>query len=94
MSARHAAGERPRQIADALGRDFSRVQRVIRQRGGVHPRRRERAVANLLLAEWERISHGLVAGESLRTIAAAIDPFSREVDGGSRWPGHLSPTGP
>lgn len=81
--ARYAAGESSRHIAVALGRDFSSVQRVLREHGGVRPRPRARAVAHLALAERERISRGLVAGESLRAIAAALgrapSTISREI---------------
>jgi IS30 family transposase len=85
---RVAAGERPRDVADALGRAVGTIHTVVRQEGGPPPRRVLRSALRLSLAEREEISRGLRAGESVRAIAALLNrapsTVSREVaaDGG------------
>lgn len=80
---RIAAGERPRVVADALGRAVGTIGTIVRQEGGPLPRRAPRSPLRLSLAEREEISRGLRAGESLRAIAARLarapSTLSREV---------------
>ena len=80
---RIAAGERPRQVAAALGRSRPTVFRVLRQAGGIAPRPASRSALRLSLAEREEISRGLRAHESLRVIAGRLgrapSTISREV---------------
>ena len=89
---RHAAGERPRDIASALGRARWTIHRVVRQEGGPLPRRALRSPLRLSLAEREEISRGTRAGESLRTIAARLgrapSTICREVVSGGGRPGY------
>jgi IS30 family transposase len=87
---RAAAGERSADIAVAVGRVIRTVQRVLHQAGGVAPRPTYRSSLRLALAEREEISRGLLARESLRTIARRLDrapsTIAREVarNGGPR----------
>jgi IS30 family transposase len=87
---RAAGGERPADVAIAVGRTIWSVHRVLRQSGGVPPRPTSRSALRLTLAEREEISRGLLASESLRTIARRLDrapsTIAREVarNGGRR----------
>src|ERR1035437_8633290 len=87
---RAADGERSADIAIAVGRVIRTVQKVLRQSGGVRPRPTRRSALRLSLAEREEISRGLLARESVRTIARRLDrapsTISREVarNGGPR----------
>ena len=80
---RRAAGERAREVATALGRSRTCIDRVVRQAGGIAPRVVARSNLRLSLGEREEISRGLRARESLRTIAARVgrapSTISREV---------------
>jgi IS30 family transposase len=80
---RALAGERMADVAVALGRARSTVDAVVFEAGGVPPRRVLRSELRLSLAEREEISRGLIAGSSLRTIAAGLgrapSTVSREV---------------
>ena len=73
----------PWQIAERLGRSVSGVQYVIAQRAGVAPHEATCSGRYLSLQDREEISRGLVANESLRTIAARlgrpVSTVSREV---------------
>ena len=77
------AGERMAEVAVAMGRAKSTVIAVVFDAGGVPPRRVRRSELRLSLAEREEISRGLMAGRSLRTIAAGLgrapSTVSREV---------------
>lgn len=77
------SGEQARDIAAALRRHPRTVLRLIREEGGVPPLRVRRSALRLALAEREEISRGLLAGQSLRAIAARLDrapsTVSREV---------------
>jgi IS30 family transposase len=79
------SGERPKDVAAALGRSASTIHAVVRQAGGLPPRRVHRSGIRLSLEEREEISRGLRAGESLRTIGARLgrapSTISREVAG-------------
>ncbi len=77
------AGERMADVALALGRARSTVIAVVFEAGGVPPRRVHRSALRLSLGEREEISRGLIAGRSLRAIAAGLgrapSTVSREV---------------
>jgi transposase, IS30 family len=82
---RVAAGERVDDVAVAFGRGRRHVFWLVARSGGLRPRRRPRPPLRLSLAEREEISRGLLAGRSLRTIAAGLgrapSTVSREVAG-------------
>lgn len=100
---RAAAGDRLSDVAVAVSRTIWSVHRVLRQAGGVPPRPPRRSALRLILAEREEISRGLLARESLRTIARRLDrspsTIAREVarNGGLRpyraWRAERSATG-
>ena len=83
-------GESLSAIARHLGRYHSAVQGALARTGGIRPPERRRSRLALTIAEREEISRGLVAGLSLRAIAAQLNrapsTISREVDrnGGRR----------
>lgn len=84
-------GESLSAISRALRVSRPTVARVLRDGGGMPERARSRSIRALSLAEREEISRGLVAGESLRAIAARLgrspSTVSREVarNGGRQW---------
>ena len=78
------AGYSAREIGMTVGRRSSgSVYRLVRNRGGIPPRLRQRAARALQLEEREEISRGLAAGESLRAIATRLgrapSTISREI---------------
>jgi transposase, IS30 family len=79
------AGARRRDVAAALGRAPSTINAVVRQAGGVPPRRTFRSTVRLSLEEREEISRGLTSGQSLRLIGARLgragSTIAREVAG-------------
>jgi len=83
-------GESLNAIARDLGRGHSAVQGVLAPTGGIRPPPRCRSQRALSLAEREEISRGVVAGQSLRWIAASLNrapsTVSREINrnGGRR----------
>ena len=83
-------GESLNAIARDLGRSHSTVQGLLARTGGIRPAQRTRSRRALSMAEREEISRGVVAGYSLRFIAAALDrspsTVSREINrnGGRR----------
>jgi IS30 family transposase len=83
-------GESLNSIARDLGRGHSAVQGVLARTGGIRPPPRCRSQRALSLAEREEISRGVVAGHSLRFIAARLNrapsTVSREIkrNGGRR----------
>ena len=87
---RIAAGESYAVAAAAVGCSKMAIQRLLRQTGGLPPRLTSRSTLRLSVAEREEISRGLLAGESLRRMAAALgrapSTISREVvrNGGRR----------
>ncbi|MEA2026287.1 MAG: IS30 family transposase [Chloroflexota bacterium] len=87
---RWKAGESTDDIARALGRSRSQIERLRAEDRGYGPARRTRAPRVLSFAEREEVSRGLAEGVSLRTIAArtgrAPSTISREVarNGGRR----------
>jgi IS30 family transposase len=76
-------GETFAAAAAAVGCSTKSIQRFLALTGGVKRRVRERSALRLSLAEREELSRGLVAGESLRTIATRLgrapSTISREV---------------
>ena len=87
---RFAAGELPYTISKDLGRFPFAVHQMLSLTGGVRPPRPTRSPRALSADEREEISRGLVAGESLRSIAGRLgrapSTISREIarNGGSR----------
>src|SRR5258708_25380581 len=59
-------------IGRVFGKPSSCIFNHIRPSGGIKPPPRRRSPRVLSLAEREEISRGLVAGRSLRSIAAAL----------------------
>jgi len=83
-------GESLNAIARHFGRSHSSIQGILSRTGGIRPPQRQRSQRALTLAEREEISRGVVAGLSLRSIAALLgrapSTVSREVkrNGGRR----------
>ena len=83
-------GESLNSIARHFGRSHSSVRGVLSRTGGIRPPHRRRSRRALMLSEREEISRGVVAGHSLRTIAASLSrapsTVSREINrnGGRR----------
>jgi IS30 family transposase len=69
---RWQAGDSLHEIARLFDRGHSSIQGVLSETGGIRPRPRSRSLLALTLAEREEISRGLVAGQSLRLIAASL----------------------
>ena len=71
------------QIAKLFDRAHTSVQGILSASGGIRPADRHRAEVALSLAEREEISRSVVAGRSIRTIAAllgrAASTVSREI---------------
>jgi len=65
-------GESLHAIAQLFDRGHSSVQRILAETGGIRPAERKRSRLALTLAEREEISRGIVAGHSIRAIAALI----------------------
>ncbi len=87
---RWKAGESISDIARALEKPPGSIHGVLKATGGIAPPQRCRTRWALTLAEREEISRGLVAGESMRAVAARLgrsaSTVSREVNrhGGRR----------
>ena len=83
-------GESLHSIARLFGRHHSAIQGILSRTGGMRPPQRRRSRRALTLAEREEISRGVVAGQSLRWIAASLgraaSTLSREIkrNGGRR----------
>jgi IS30 family transposase len=83
-------GESLNSIARLFDRHHSAIQGVLARNGGIRPAQRRRSSRSLRLDEREEISRGLVADQSLRSIAACVgrapSTVSREVarNGGRR----------
>ena len=83
-------GESLNSIARHFGCGHSSIQRIFARTGGIRPAPRQRSRRALSLAEREEISRGVVAGLSLRSIAASLNrapsTVSREINhnGGRR----------
>ena len=87
---RWQAGDSLHDIARLFNRGHSSIQGVLSETGGIRPRPRRRSRLALTLAEREEISRGMVAGQSLRSIAVSLrrapSTISREINrnGGRR----------
>lgn len=83
MWERWQKGESLQQIAQLFDRNYSSIQRILAESGGIRPAQRCRAKLALTLAEREEISRGLVAKHSLRSIAMRLgrapSTISREI---------------
>ncbi len=70
-------------IARLFDRYHSLIHRIVVESGGIRPAERRRSREALTLIEREEISRGVVAGKSIRTIAAALgrapSTISREI---------------
>ena len=83
-------GESLHSIARLFGRHHSAIQGILSRTGGIRPPQRRRSQRALTLAEREEISRGVIAGQSLRSIAASLgrapSTVSRELNrnGGRR----------
>ena len=74
MWERWQRGESLRQIASLLfDRHHSSVREIFVDSGGIRPAQRRRSPRALSLSEREEISRGLVAGRSIRSIAASLN---------------------
>ena len=83
-------GESLHAIARSFDRHHTSVRGILAATGGVRPRERRRSRHVLTLVEREQISRGIVAGDSIRSIAASLgrapSTISREIkrNGGCR----------
>jgi IS30 family transposase len=83
-------GETFHSIARLFDRYHSSVRRILAATGGIRPYERRRSDRVLSLAEREKISCGIVAGHSARSIAKSLgraaSTVSREINrNGGRW---------
>jgi len=83
-------GDSLHDIARLFDRSHSSIRGILARSGGIRPPPRRRSPLALSLAEREEISRGLVAGHSIRSIAASLrrspSTVSREINrnGGQR----------
>ena len=77
-------GESLGSIAKLFDRHHSAIERIIADSGGIRPAPRHRSSRCLSLAEREEISRGVVAGNSIRSIATTLErspsTVSREIN--------------
>lgn len=77
-------GESMNAIGRLFDRSHSSIQGILSKMGGLPPAPRKRSKLSLTLAEREEISRGVVAGHSLRSIAASLgrapSTISREIN--------------
>ena len=83
MWERWQKGESLQQIAQLFDRNHSSIQGILAATGGIRPPPRGRSRWALTLAEREEISRAVVAGQSMRSIAAQLgrapSTVSREI---------------
>src|ERR1022692_2992087 len=83
MWERWQKGESLQQIAQLFDRNHSSIQPILAATGGIRPAPRRRSRLALTLAEREEISRAVVAGHSIRSIAAPLgrapSTISREI---------------
>jgi IS30 family transposase len=83
MWERWQKGESLQQIAQLFERNHSSIQGILGATGGIRPASRRRSRWALTLAEREEISRAVVAGHSIRSIAAQLvrapSTISREI---------------
>lgn len=90
MWERWREGESLQHIAQLFDRNHSSIQRILAETGGIQPPARHRSRLALTLAEREEVSRSIVAGHSIRSIAARLgrapSTISRELrrNGGSQ----------
>jgi len=76
-------GDSLQQIAQLFDRNHGSIQRILAESGGIRPVQRRRSGLALTLAEREEISRAVVAGQSIRSIAASLgrapSTISREI---------------
>lgn len=76
-------GESLNEIGRHVGCSHTSIQNILSRTGGIRPPPRKRSSRSLSLAEREEISRGLVAGHSMRSIAAELgrapSTVSREI---------------
>ena len=72
MWERWKAGWTLHQIGHLFDRPHTSIHNVLSRTGGIRPPERRRSKAALSLSEREEISRALVAGETLRSIAARL----------------------
>ena len=83
-------GESLHSIARLFDRPHTSIRGILATTGGIRPRERRRSHLVLTLAEREKISRGMVAGHSIRSIARSLgrapSTISREIqrNGGRR----------
>jgi IS30 family transposase len=65
-------GDTLHQIAGLFDRYHSSIQRIVAETGGIRPANRRRSRLALALSEREEISRAVVAGHSVRSIAASL----------------------
>jgi len=70
-------GESLNAIARHFGRSHSSIQGILARAGGIRPPPRRRSRRALTLSEREEICRGVVAGQSLRSIAVSLDRVHR-----------------
>ncbi|MGE8451925.1 MAG: transposase, partial [Pseudomonadales bacterium] len=73
MWERWRKGESLQQIAQLFDRNYSSIQRIHSETGGIQPASRCRSRLALTLADREEISRGLVCGRSIRSISAKLE---------------------
>jgi transposase, IS30 family len=76
--------------AEAVGCSTKSIQRFLALTGGLKSRLKERSLLRLSLAEREELSRGLVAGDSLRTIASRLGRAPSTVSREVAWSGSRS----
>jgi IS30 family transposase len=76
-------GDSLQQIAQLFDRNHPSIERILAESGGIRPAQRRRSKLALTLAEREEISRAVVAGQSIRSIAASLErapsTISREI---------------
>jgi IS30 family transposase len=72
MWERWQKGESLQQIAQLFDRNHSSIQHILAETGGIRPAQRSRSRLALTVAEREEISRAVVAGHSIRSIAASL----------------------
>ena len=76
-------GESLHIIAGHFGRSHTSIRNILARTGGIRPASRQRSRLALTLVEREEISRGVVAGRSIRSIAASLcrapSSVSREI---------------
>jgi len=89
MWERWRRGESLQAIAQLFDRNHSTVEGILSRTGGIRPSARRRSALALKLLEREEISRGVIAGQSMRTMAHALgraaSTVSREIRRNGGW---------